>query len=239
MCRMFGYVGRSAGELENLYASLRGACQSDECLLAAYPERAAKSHEHGWGYVIRAANGLFHYRSGSAIYHDRHPLPALDGEICAIFHGRFTTGNIVGDPIFSHPFVAATDTAVYFMAHNGGLTNDVGKAVPDKVDSEWALDQIASRGGIASALPLMKEKTGSSLNLLLMSIDRKQRQATIHYLNYYKKDGGKKDAYYNMYLGTTQSGGRAVFSSTLKLHGIEGVNATGIELAPFEELRVL
>jgi predicted glutamine amidotransferase len=236
MCRMFGYVGGSARELESLHRSLRQSCKTDECLQAAYPERAGQSHEHGWGYVICASNGLFHYRTSGAIFRDAHPLPEVEGEIFAIFHGRLTTGSIVGDAIFSHPFVAVTNEAVFFMGHNGSLTNDVGKAVADKVDSEWAIEQIAAHGGIARALPLMKEKTGSSLNLLLMTIERKRRKAGIHYLNYFKKDGGKKDAYYNMYVGKTRSGGRAVFSSTLKLHGIAEIDGEEIEPALYDEI---
>jgi predicted glutamine amidotransferase len=237
MCRMFGYVGRSRDDLIALHSALRGACANDECLAAAYP-RLGHSHDDGWGYVIRASGGLHHYRSAVAIHEDDHPLPpfAEDQEIQAIFHGRLTRGGVVGDPIFSHPYVASTDTALFFFAHNGGLTDDVGKAVKDKVDSEWALDQIIRADGIEAALPKLKAKTQTALNILLMKINRKQRAATMHYLNFYQGRGeAKKDGYYQMYKATMASGGRTVFSSTLR-NRLDGAAVTPVNIETVEEL---
>jgi predicted glutamine amidotransferase len=224
MCRMFAYAGRSRDDLIALCSALRSACEDDECLATAFPN-AGRSHKDGWGYVIRVSGELHHYRSATSIYEDDHDLPEFaDGQdIKAIFHGRLTTGDVVGDAIFSHPYVAAMDREILFFAHNGGLTDDVGKAVIGKVDSEWALDQIV-KNGFASALPTMLEKTQSALNILLLTICRRDpATATIRYLNSYKGHGeDARDRYYQMYKTMLGGGGRTVFSSTLKKHFPEG-----------------
>jgi glutamine amidotransferase len=222
---MFGYAGRSEADVRELLAGLKRACAFDPTLAGIFPH--CSSHCHGWGYVIHAANGLFHYRAATPIYEDDAPLPRLAGEIRALFHGRFASDPKLAGHIFSHPFVASGDREILFLAHNGGVKVDNLPA--RKVDTEWALEQIIQAGGLEQALPKLKEHTESALNLLVLSIDRKSgAPAALRGLNYYKSQERAKVDYYQMYLGT-MPGGRAFVSSTIKNDGakVNGLAITG------------
>jgi predicted glutamine amidotransferase len=223
---MFGYAGGSESDVRALHAGLKRACENDPTLAGI--AAGCSRHCHGWGYVIHAANGLFHYRTATSIYEDDTPLPRLEGNIHAIFHGRFASDETLVAHIFSHPFVASTDKEIVFMAHNGGVTPEDLPA--RKVDSEWALDQIIQAGGLDQALPKLMEHTKSSLNLLVLSIARSHATpATLRGVNYYLKSREEpKRAYYQMYLGT-MPGGRACVSSTFTHEGarVHGLAVTG------------
>jgi len=224
---MFGYAGSSRKDLEALYSALKKASSCDDCIKQMIPGHDGW-HQHGWGYVIRTADQLFHYRSITPANEDKHRLPEFKGEIQAIFHVRLSTGGVLGDPSFSHPYVGYTDQATIFFAHNGGLKN-AALIVPNKVDSEWAFDQLRREGDLATTLPKLKENTSSALNLLVMTINRQARQATVNYLNWYTGYGDPaRDGYYRMHQATMVQGGQAVFSSTLepllKRHITKGSN---------------
>jgi hypothetical protein len=102
-----------------------------------------------------------------------------------------------------------------FLAHNGGVAPDhVGERT---VDSEWALEVISQSGGLAGALPRLKERTKSALNLLLLRVGRGAgTPASLQYVHYFKPAAPDQAAYYRMYVGVLP-GGRAVVSSTLTL----------------------
>jgi predicted glutamine amidotransferase len=210
---MFGYAGRSEADVRELHSGLKRACENDPTLTGIAD--GCSRHCHGWGYVLHAANGLFHYRTAKSIYDDDAPLPKLEGDIRAIFHGRFASDESLVAHVFSHPFVASTDKEILFLAHNGGVKPDQLPA--RKVDSEWVLDQIIQDGGLDQAMPKLTEHTKSALNLLLLSIDRSLgTPATLRGLNYYLKSKERARAdYYQMYLGT-MPGGRAFVSSTIR-----------------------
>jgi len=73
----------------------------------------------------------------------------------------------------------------------------------------------------------LREYTVSALNLLILRVDKGSGVGRLYYLNYFKKD----PEFYRMYLSQGMEG-KAVFSSTLKDYGIDGV--------PVEEgLRIL
>ena len=212
---MFGYAGNSEADVRELHAGLKRACENDPSLAGI--AAGCSRHCHGWGYAVHAANGLFHYRSAKSIYEDDAPLPRLEGEIRAIFHGRFASDSSLAGHIFCHPFVAATDREIIFLAHNGGVKPD--HLAERKVDSEWVLEQIIQAGGLDQALPKLKEHTASALNLLLLNIPRSQgAPATLQCLNYFKSKEQPKLAYYEMYLAA-MPGGLAFVSSTFKNYG--------------------
>jgi predicted glutamine amidotransferase len=232
---MFGYAGKSEADVRELHLALKSACKFDPTLKGIVAD--CSSHCHGWGYVIHAANGLFHYRTATSIYEDNAPLPRIEGEIRAIFHGRFASDPKLAGHIFSHPFVASSDREVVFLAHNGGVKADNLPA--RKVDTEWALEQIIQAVGIEQALPKLKDHTGSALNLLILSIDRRSgTPATLRGLNYFTSHEQAKVDYYQMYLGT-MPGGRAFVSSTIKNDSakVNGLAITGP--ATFGELLTL
>jgi len=221
---MFGYAGNSESDVRELHAGLKRACENDPTLTGI--AAGCSRHCHGWGYVIHAANGLFHYRTAKSIYQDDAPLPKLQGDIRAIFHGRFASDEALVADVFSHPFVASTEKEILFLAHNGGVEPDHLPA--RKVDSEWVLDQIVQDGGMDQALPKLKKHTKSALNLLVLSIARSSgTPSTLRGLNYYLKSQEEpKKAYYHMYLGT-MPGGRALVSSTFQHEGAK-VNGLAI-----------
>jgi hypothetical protein len=209
---MFGYAGNSETDVRALQAGLKRACENDPTLDGIQP--GCSRHGHGWGYAIHAANGLFHYRTAASIYEDEAPWPRLEGEIRAIFHGRFASDLTLTGHIFSHPFVASTDRELLFLAHNGGVQPDVMQ--PRKVDTEWVLEQIVQAGGLEQALPKLKDHTLSALNLLILCVDRSGgTPAKLRCLNYFKSREPAKLAYHEMYLGA-MPGGLAFVSSTFK-----------------------
>jgi predicted glutamine amidotransferase len=222
---MFGYAGTRASDVQALHSGLKRACENDPTLAGIAPN--CSTHSHGWGYVVRASNGLFHYRTAKPIYHDDTPLPKFEGDILAIFHGRYTMNPAMVGDIFSHPFVASMEREILYFAHNGGMQPD---HLPErKVDSEWALEQIVQAGGLAEALPRLKKYTASALNLLVLSIARcKGNPATLRALNFFTSRDAPSSAYYQMYLGT-MPGGRVVVSSTFQGGGakVNGLTITG------------
>lgn len=229
---MFGYCGTLESDVHDLQAALKRACAEDPTLTAIAP--GCSTHCHGWGYVIHAANGLFHYRTARAIYQDETVLPKLEGPIRAIFHGRYASKPELAGPIFAHPFVATDDTQTIYLAHNGGV--EVPGLPERKVDSEWALEQIIARGGIEAALPTLKEHTLSALNLLILTIGRqKETPAGLNYFHYFKPKEPGKVKYYSMFEGT-MPGGRALVSSTLTLPAAKLDKLANIQPAVFDKV---
>ena len=229
---MFGYCGNSESDVQELYAGLTRACANDPNLNAVAP--GCSAHCHGWGYVINADNGLFHYRTAKSIYEDKIVLPKLEGKIRAIFHGRYASKPELAGHIFVHPFMAADNQRVTFFAHNGGVKPP---NLPErKVDSEWAMEEVIAAGGLAQALPKLKEHTGSALNLLVLTIDRKKdTPALLEYFHYFKpKEPGKVD-YYKMFEGKMPNG-RALMSSTMTLPDAKLTSLKDIQPAKFDQL---
>jgi predicted glutamine amidotransferase len=234
---MFGYAGKSQKDLHALYSGLKGACGNDPTLQAVAP--GYSRHCHGWGYVIHAENGLFHYRTSRPIYDDNVVLPKLEGEIRAIFHGRFASNEKLMGHIFSHPFVTATNDEVVFLAHNGGVSVPPEKSSERTVDSEWVLDEIAREGATNKTFEKLKENTRSALNLLILKVSRAAgTPASLEYFHFFKpKEPGKVD-YYTMYLGS-MSEGRALVSSTLTMDGTKVSGLNNIAPARFDSLTPL
>lgn len=234
-CRMFGYHGNSEADVHALFAGLKRACANDPSLKAV--AEGCSRHCHGWGYVIHAENGLFHYRTERSIYDDNVVLPRLEGRIRGIFHGRHASNPELMGHIFSHPFLATTDRDAIYFAHNGGINAD--RPLDRVVDSEWALAEITKAGSVAAALPKLKEHTRSALNLLTLTISRASgTPATLEYFHYFKPKEADKVAYYRMYLGT-MPGGRALMSSTMTLEEAKIPGLTNIQPAEFEALKAL
>jgi len=234
-CRMFGYCGTLETDVHALFAGLRSACANDPTLYAVAPN--CSQHCHGWGYVIHADNGLFHYRTSRSIYEDDIVLPKLEGRIRAIFHGRYASNPDLAGHIFSHPFLATTPREIIYFAHNGGVSAD--RPLDRVVDSEWALEEITKAGSIASALPKLKDHTRSALNLLTLTISRDSgTPASLQYLHFFKPKEPEKAAYYKLFLGS-MPGGRALVSSTLTMEGAKVSTLTDIQPAQFDVLSPL
>lgn len=234
-CRMFGYCGELEADVHALFAGLKRACANDP-MLPAVAEGCSR-HCDGWGYVIHADNGLFHYRTSRPVYEDDAVLPKLQGGIRAIFHGRFASDPDLSGHIFSHPFMAANRGEVMFLAHNGGVDPD---PLPARtVDSEWVLEEIIRHGDIAAALPKLKQHTRTALNLLLLTIGRgKETPASLQYFHYFKPTEPDKAAYYQLFLGS-MPGGRALVSSTFTLEGAKAAGLSDIHPADFDALKTL
>lgn len=232
MCRIVGYVGSSAEDLQNLYEAF---CQGSAC--DPYLKKAGYNHtchKDGWGYVLLDGNGLHHYRSARPVFEDKVAWPRLRGKIYAILHSRLGSDQTLNGHICAHPFAGFTDAAALYLAHNGGVECE---NLPKRmVDSEWAFAQIIKAGSLEKALPFLREKTrqGAALNLLQLSIFRDEKKApALQYLNYYKTDLEGRIAYYQMYCGDLP-GGHAVFSSTIADLPVKGL--ANIKKTPFDQL---
>ena len=234
-CRMFGYAGKSQKDLHELYSGFRNACANDPTLHAVAP--GCSRHCHGWGYVIYARNGLFHYRTSRPVYEDKAVLPELQGEIRAIFHGRYASNEKLTGHIFSHPFVAATNDEIVFLAHNGGVSPE--NELERSVDSEWVLGEIVRGGGADKVLTKLKERTKSALNLLILKVGRAVgTPVSLQYLNFFKSREPDKGAYYRMYVGSMPEG-RALVSSTLTMNDSKVRGLSDIVPAEFDRLTML
>lgn len=232
---MFGYFGTSESDVHALFAGLKRSCANDPTLGAV--ATGCSRHCHGWGYVIHAANGLFHYRTERSIYEDQHLPPKLEGEIRAIFHGRYASDETLAGHIFSHPFIVTTPGETIFFAHNGGVSAD--RPLDRVVDSEWALEEITKAGSLAAALPKLKEHTKSALNLLTLTISRvKGTPASLQYFHYFKPKEPAKMEYYRQYLGQ-MPGGRALVSSTLTFEATKVPGLSDLKPAEFDSLQSL
>jgi len=232
---MFGYCGKLESDVHALYSGLRRACANDPTLHAV--AEGCSRHCHGWGYVIHADNGLFHYRTSRSIYEDEVVLPKLEGQIRAIFHGRFASNDTLLGHIFSHPFVTANSAEVIFLAHNGGVSPD--PASERTVDSEWVLEEIAKSQEVTTVLPKLKEHTKSALNLLILKIGRAQgTPASLDYFHFFKPKEPDKAAYYKLFVGS-MPGGRALVSSTFTLEEAKIAELRDIQPANFDALTTL
>jgi predicted glutamine amidotransferase len=232
---MFGYCGKSEADVHALYSGLKRACSNDPTLKAV--AEGCSRHCHGWGYVIHADNGLFHYRTSRSIYDDDIVLPKLQGQIRAIFHGRYASNPDLAGHIFSHPFMTASGSEVIFLAHNGGVTPD--RTLDRTVDSEWALEEITHHADIAAALPKLKDHTRSALNLLTLRIGRaKGTPASLQYFHYFKPKEPDKAAYYKLFVGS-MPGGTALVSSTFTLDDARVEELKDIRPAEFDALVTL
>lgn len=228
---MFGYSGTRETDVHELHAALKRACADDPTLSAVAP--GCSAHCHGWGYVIHADNGLFHYRTANSIYEDEIVLPKLEGHIRAIFHGRYASKPELAGHIFSHPFVATDDKKTLFFAHNGGV--QVPGLPERKVDSEWAMELIMAMG-VEPALLKLKDHTKSALNLLILTIGREIGTPTqLNYFHFFKPKETGKVEYYSMFEGA-MPGGRALVSSTLTMPDARLKNLTNIRPAVFDKL---
>ncbi|HEV2329922.1 MAG TPA: hypothetical protein VGY56_14165 [Verrucomicrobiae bacterium] len=234
-CRMFGYAGKSQVDLHALYSGFKSACANDPTLQAVAP--GCSRHCHGWGYVIHAENGLFHYRTSRPVYDDQAVLPELRGEIRAIFHGRYASNEKLTGHIFSHPFVAATNDEIIFLAHNGGVSPE--NELERSVDSEWVLDEIARSGTTDKVMSKLKERTKSALNLLVLRVSRGVgTPVSLRYFNFFKPKEPSKVDYYKMYVGSMPEG-RAVVSSTIAMDDAKVRELTDIAPAEFDILASL
>ena len=232
---MFGYAGKSQKDLHALYSGFAAACANDPTLQAVAP--GCSRHCHGWGYVIHAENGLFHYRTARPVYDDNVLLPKLEGEIRAIFHGRYASNEKLIGHIFSHPFVAATNDEIIFLAHNGGVLPE--NELERSVDSEWVLEEIARGGATDKVLSKLKEGTKSALNLLILKVGRAVgTPVSLQYLNFFKPEEPGKVNYYTMYLGSMPEG-RAVVSSTLIMNDSKVRELSDIAPAEFDAFATL
>jgi predicted glutamine amidotransferase len=232
---MIGFAGGKSANLDPLYQAFRAGSKCDPYVKNAF-DAGYTCHPHGWGMAFHDGANLHHFRTSLPAWEQDISLPPIAGEkVLAIFHSRLASDPTLNAPICSHPFIAAADTQVLLLAHNGGVEVD-DTAAERMVDSEWALAQIVKAGGIEKALPYLKERTrpNSALNLLVLAVGRdKSTPPVVHCLNYHKAETPQRQAYYQMYTADYQ-GGRVVMSSTFKDLEIAGV--TNIELAPFGEL---
>lgn len=217
MCRMFAYKGNSIDDLDKLYKALTESARNDKI----GSKFGYNNHPDGFGYVIYNGNSIYYYRSEKPIYEEDIKLPEISGNIYAIFLARKASGKKHMGVMYSHPFMDDYGNNLLFMAHNGSVSEDNLKIKLNykynASDTELALYFI-SKYGIDSVYDLMNNYTESSLNLLILSISKINKETSLYYLNYYKNK--EKYEYSDMYKAKLNRG-EAIISSTLRLYGID------------------
>ena len=219
MCRMFGYIGYSSDELNLLYTALVESSRNDVI-----------GKKYGYGMVVYTNNNLLHFRSSRPIYEEAFKLPELKGKIFGVFHTMNAHDKSLISPIFEHPFTASNGNEVFYMAHNGVVNK---QSIMEYLgingtynDTEAALQYIAEKG--LSSVDDLEKYTESSLNLIILHLDKDKEKPEIYFKNFYR-DKSKGD-YLDMYR-VNMPHGMAIVSSTLTRYGIDGgmsVNGTGL-----------
>ena len=219
MCRMFGYIGYSSDELNLLYTALVESSRNDVI-----------GKKYGYGMVVYTNNNLLHFRSSRPIYEEAFKLPELKGKIFGVFHTMNAHDKSLISPIFEHPFTASNGNEVFYMAHNGVVNK---QSIMEYLgingtynDTEAALQYIAEKG--LSSVDDLEKYTESSLNLMILHLDKDKEKPEIYFKNFYR-DKSKGD-YLDMYR-VNMPHGKAIVSSTLTRYGIDGgmsVNGTGL-----------
>ncbi len=226
MCRMFGYIGYSTEELNMLYTALVESSRND----VIGKKYGYANHGDGYGIVVYTKDNLFHFRSSRPIYEEAFKLPEFKGKIFGVFHTMNAHDRSLVSPIFEHPFTASNGKEVFYMAHNGVVNK---QSIMEYLgingiynDTEAALQYIAVRG--LSSVDNLEKYTESSLNLIILHLDKGEEKPEIYFKNFYL-DKNKRD-YSDMYT-VNMPHGKAIISSTLTRYGIEGgvpANGTGL-----------
>ena len=229
---MFGYVGHSNEELDKLYSALIEASRNDKIGKKYwYP-----SHEDGFGIIIYTEDNLFHFRSTKPIYKEKLNLPEFNGKIYAIFHALNAYDKDLISPIFEHPFMVSNGNQVMYMAHNGVVDKQL---IMENLringiynDTEAALEYLNQHG--LESISDLENYTKSSLNIIVLNLDKKRKNSTIYFKNFYH-DKSKSD-YLDMYTVVLPHG-KAVISSTLTMYGIDRfIRVTTQSMTNLEEI---
>lgn len=214
MCRMVAYFGTSRERLRQLFDCLKEAAKRD-----VYYKNV--SHADGWGVLLLTRDRLIHYRDANPIYFQDLPFFVQDEAMMVIIHARQASEKSLISSIFSHPYVETNDRHIYYLAHNGTVDKErLGKELginPERmVDSELLLKYLALKGDSEREIEKLKDYTKSSLNIILLKIERNKR-ASLYVMNYYKSEYVKakeiNEKYYILY--HINKDGKAVFSSTV------------------------
>ena len=233
MCRMLAYVGKDKEKLKKLAQCLILSAKDDPI--------THESHKDGWGIVAYNGGRVLYYRSVNPIFNESEVLFSLinllDGEIKAIIHARLASDKNLVSSYLSHPYMESNEKSIIYFAHNGSVNKEeLGKAL--NIDSKLMVDseligKYISLYGIEKVKEL-KVYTKSALNLLILKIDRENRDAHLYYYNYYNVDyvrkKGTPEEYYYLYKGDGY-----VFSSSLAYTGCE--KGDKVKFGELEELK--
>ncbi len=213
---MFAYIGSSYNDLNLLYNALKNAASND----IIGKKIGIDDHRDGYGYVIYD-DEIHYYRSFKPVYSSNLTFNSINNKFYALFHARKGSDRHMG-VMYSHPFMESNDESLIFMIHNGlfdaeALSN-ILNIHGEYSDTELGLKYIA-KNGIESVNDL-KEYTKSTMNLIILKIDKKTMNAEIYYINYFKNERYKE--YSKMFLAR-MNGGIAIISSTLGCYGIKNL----------------
>ncbi|WP_153274214.1 class II glutamine amidotransferase [Picrophilus oshimae] len=215
MCRMFAYIGSSNHDINLLYNALKEASRND----VIGKKIGIDDHRDGFGYVIYD-DKIDYYRSPDPVYLSNLNFN-IKNKSYVLFHARKGSDRHRG-VIYSHPFMEETDDSLIFMIHNGLFDSDaIGEILNIKgeySDTELGLKYIA-RNGIES-IEHLKDYTKSTMNLIILKIDKNTMMPEIYYINYFKN--GRYREYSTMFLARLNNG-VAIISSTLGHYGIENL----------------
>ena len=163
-------------------------------------------------------------------------MPEFNGKIYAIFHALNAHDKDLISPIFEHPFMVSNGNQVMYMAHNGVVDKQL---IMENLringiynDTEAALEYLNQNG--LKSISDLENYTKSSLNVIILNLDKKTRNGQIYFKNFYR-DKSKGD-YLDMYTAVLPHG-KAVVSSTLTMYGIDRcTRVTAQSMSNLEEI---
>ncbi len=224
---MLAYVGRSNDEIAELHKALKATVRAEvDGRGRKYEGRCVD----GWGYVLVADSGIAYYKTAKPIIDDDHEIPRMDGKIYAMIHARKASDATLVESRFSHPFIGNVDDATLFLCHNGLIRTDQKNL--RMTDTEYGLT-IIEKAGVEKGVEMLKDITGTGLNLFILQMNKITGKVSLKYLNYYIDRG--KNEYFDLFFSTLEDG-KAIVSSSLQDHGIKGTLVEYGKLLDIENL---
>lgn len=226
MCRMFGYIGSSSEDLLLLFQALRSSAEFDSL---AY-DQSKVQHRDGWGYVIYSGGKVHYERFVQPIFsYLQESIPKVYGTTFAIFHARQAGCPLRGSPNYQHPFRGELSGGSVFLAHNGSMSRsrlaaeldqpvDTKKMVGSEAVLRYILQERRKGKSFEDATTRLQEFTSqnSALNVLILSLGQSEGPKLLVKHSYRRNPHDKdKEQYYQLKVQRFDSGGIAVFSSSL------------------------
>jgi predicted glutamine amidotransferase len=225
---MFGYVGTSWDDVVMLFEALKRSAYEDPLA----PNQTRNQHRNGWGYAFHSDGKTQHVRRTDPIFGEQGmPLPEFSGMAYAIFHAREASSKkLTGDPKFQHPFRGDWEEGTIFLAHNGAIMRDMlAPELMPRIDTKGIVDSevglrylIQQRNDgvkLRESTELLQGFTvpNRALNLLVLEVPKKG-SPQLFVKQFYNRDPDDREdrtEYYQMNYQRLNSGGVAVFSSSL------------------------
>ena len=184
---MFAFAGSNNENLNAFLESLKEVARKDPLSLSRFG--TVISHDDGWGFVDASDGYINHYKSSNPIFESF--IPQMQGDKILV-HARKASKEEPRGSLNAHPYHNSSDLFDFYLAHNGTIDKTkIGKDfskdyLENHTDSEVFLKIVKSLNGnplerLTEAVKKVYETEAmkGSLNIFLLSINRKNREQEI------------------------------------------------------------